>query len=121
VTRTIPERVRWAVATLDVDPADRILELGSGPGAAISLVCERLDGGTEAALGEDHRVDAARQLAQLGERHRQLARQLVDDATPVVWVTHSEEQMRRLADHVLLLADGRVDRSGSAAEVLGER
>ncbi len=50
-----------------------------------------------------------------------LARQLVDDATPVVWVTHSEEQMRRLADHVLLLANGRVDRSGSAAEVLGER
>ena len=49
----------------------------------------------------------------------QLARQLVDDGTPVVWVTHSEEQMRRLADHVLLLADGRVDRAGSAAQVLG--
>jgi ABC-type molybdate transport system ATPase subunit len=27
--------------------------------------------------------------------------------------------MRRLADHVLLLADGRVDRAGSAQEVLG--
>ncbi|MEY2516935.1 MAG: UDP-glucose/iron transport system ATP-binding protein [bacterium] len=49
----------------------------------------------------------------------QLARQLVDDGTPVVWVTHSEEQMRRLADHVLLLADGHVDRAGSAQEVLG--
>jgi putative ABC transport system ATP-binding protein len=48
----------------------------------------------------------------------QLARQLVGDGTPVVWVTHSEEQMRRLADHVLLLADGRVDRAGSADEVL---
>jgi len=48
----------------------------------------------------------------------QLARQLVDDGTPVVWVTHSEEQMRRLADHVLLLADGRVDRAGSADQVL---
>jgi putative ABC transport system ATP-binding protein len=50
----------------------------------------------------------------------QLARQLVDDGTPVVWVTHSEEQMRRLADHVLLLAAGRVDRAGSAGEVLGD-
>jgi len=49
----------------------------------------------------------------------QLARRLVDDGTPVVWVTHSEEQMRRLADHVLLLEDGRSDRSGSAEEVLG--
>ncbi len=48
-----------------------------------------------------------------------LATQLVDDGTPVVWVTHSEEQMRRLADHVLLLHAGRVDRSGPAGEVLG--
>jgi putative ABC transport system ATP-binding protein len=48
-----------------------------------------------------------------------LARQLVADGTPVVWVSHSEEQMRRLADCVLLLVDGRVDREGSAAEVLG--
>jgi UDP-glucose/iron transport system ATP-binding protein len=49
-----------------------------------------------------------------------LARQLVDDGTPVVWVTHSQEQLRRLADHVLLLAAGHVDRSGSAREVLGD-
>jgi putative ABC transport system ATP-binding protein len=49
-----------------------------------------------------------------------LARELVDDGTPVVWVTHSQEQMRRLADHVLLIADGHVDRSGSAPEVLGD-
>ena len=48
-----------------------------------------------------------------------LATQLVADGTPVVWVTHSEEQMRRLADFVLLIADGRVDREGSAREVLG--
>ena len=48
-----------------------------------------------------------------------LARDLVADGTPVVWVTHSHEQLRRLADHVLLLEDGRVARSGSADEVLG--
>ena len=50
-----------------------------------------------------------------------LARQLVADGTPVIWVSHSEAQMRRLADCVLLLADGRVDREGSAEEVLGDR
>jgi putative ABC transport system ATP-binding protein len=49
-----------------------------------------------------------------------LARELVDDGTPVVWVTHSQEQMRRLADHVLLIAVGHVDRSGSAPEVFGD-
>ena len=48
-----------------------------------------------------------------------LARKLVEDGTPVIWVTHSQEQLRRLADHVVLLAEGRVDRSGSADEVLG--
>lgn len=66
MTRTIPERVRWAVATLDVDPADRILELGSGPGAAISLVCERLDGGTITAIDRSP-VQVARAL----ERNRE--------------------------------------------------
>jgi len=49
-----------------------------------------------------------------------LAKQLVADGTPVIWVSHSEEQMRRLADRVLLLVDGRVDREGSAQEVLGD-
>jgi putative ABC transport system ATP-binding protein len=47
-----------------------------------------------------------------------LARQLVDDGTPIVWVTHSEEQLRRLGDYVVLLAAGRVDRAGSAREVV---
>ncbi|MFP5362390.1 MAG: ATP-binding cassette domain-containing protein [Thermoleophilia bacterium] len=52
-----------------------------------------------------------------------LGRQLVDSGTPVIWVTHSEQQMRRLADHVLLIDGGRVRRSGAAEEVLagGER
>jgi putative ABC transport system ATP-binding protein len=53
----------------------------------------------------------------------QLARQLVGDGTPVIWVTHSEEQLRRLADYVLLIDRGRFDRGGIAREVLagGER
>ena len=45
-----------------------------------------------------------------------LGRQLVDDGTPVVWVTHSEEQLKRLADHVLLIDHGRVQRRGAAGE-----
>jgi putative ABC transport system ATP-binding protein len=49
-----------------------------------------------------------------------LAAQLVEDGVPVIWVTHSDEQLRRLADHVLLLEDGRVHRSGSVTEVFGD-
>jgi SAM-dependent methyltransferase len=45
VTRGIPERIRWAVETLAAGGADRVLEIGGGPGVAASLICERLDSG----------------------------------------------------------------------------
>jgi cyclopropane fatty-acyl-phospholipid synthase-like methyltransferase len=42
----IPDRIRWAVETLDVEPGDRLLEIGGGPGIAASLVCDRLGRGS---------------------------------------------------------------------------
>jgi SAM-dependent methyltransferase len=43
-------RLTWAVACIDVQPDDLLLELGCGHGVAISLVCERLLGGSIVAL-----------------------------------------------------------------------
>jgi len=45
-----PERVRWAIDVLDVQPDDRLLEIGCGGGAAVDLVCRRLGEGTITAI-----------------------------------------------------------------------
>jgi cyclopropane fatty-acyl-phospholipid synthase-like methyltransferase len=43
VAAVVPERIRWAIETLSVEPSDLLLEIGGGRGVAASLVCERLD------------------------------------------------------------------------------
>ncbi|MEV0273871.1 methyltransferase domain-containing protein [Hamadaea sp. NPDC050747] len=46
----IPERVRWTVEKMAVRPGDRLLEIGCGRGAAVSLVCDRLRSGQITAI-----------------------------------------------------------------------
>jgi SAM-dependent methyltransferase len=46
------DRNRWAVAELDVGPADRVLEIGFGPGVAIEALAARATEGV--VFGIDH-------------------------------------------------------------------
>jgi SAM-dependent methyltransferase len=45
-------RNRWAVQLLDVQPTDRVIELGCGPGVAIAALATRATGGL--VVGVDH-------------------------------------------------------------------
>ena len=119
----IPERIRWAVETLAVEPGDRLLEIGGGTGLAASLVCERLDNGSLLVI--DRSTTAIERTRRRNQEHvvsGRLALETLDiaDFDPgkagfdkvfainvnVFWTTPANEELartRRALDH-----DGRL-------------
>lgn len=67
MAESVPERLRWAVDLLDVQPDDKILEIGPGPGAAAALVCERLTSGRY--VGIDRSAKAVESAARRNALH----------------------------------------------------
>ncbi|EHR61901.1 SAM-dependent methyltransferase [Saccharomonospora cyanea] len=61
------DRLSWAVGTLGLRPTDRVLEVGCGPGVAVSLVCELLTDGHVTAIDRSEAMTAA--AARRNARH----------------------------------------------------
>jgi SAM-dependent methyltransferase len=82
----VPERIRWAVETLDPGPTDRLLEIGCGPGVAVAAVCERLAGGQLVAIDRSATAIARatrRNQAQVDAGRAVLLTAALEDLRPV--------------------------------------
>jgi cyclopropane fatty-acyl-phospholipid synthase-like methyltransferase len=120
----VPERLAWAVELLDLQPDDRILEIGGGPGVAAALICPRLRGGR--LVGIDRSATATTTASNRNAEHVRAGRAefrtvAVEDVNPdeydpfdkvfavnvnLFWVHDAQAELRLIAD--LLQPDGRL-------------
>ncbi len=125
---TVLDNLRVARPTLDEPDAHRALDgVGLDPTLSTRTAAD-LSG------GEAQRMCFARALltgptvlladeptASLDAAARRtiedLGRRLADDGMPIIWVSHDVDQLRRLADHVVVLVDGQVVATGPLADL----
>jgi putative ABC transport system ATP-binding protein len=120
---TVLDNLRVALPDVSAQRASQVL-------ADVGLDADLLDHGADTLSGgEAQRMCVARALltepvvvladeptAALDRaariRAEDLGRSLADKGVAVIWVSHDTDQLRRLADHVIVLADGAVLATG---------
>lgn len=120
---TVADNLRVAVPEADRDRMAQTLERVSLPPSMLDRPGDRLSGGeaqraclartlitgSDVLLADEptSALDPTPKLA-----FERLTRRLAGDGLTVVWVTHDLDQLRRLADHVLVLIEGQVRYEG---------
>jgi SAM-dependent methyltransferase len=118
-------RLTWAVGKLDVRPGDRVLEVGCGHGAAVTLICERLRGGRVVGLDRSPTMTSASarrnaayvaagqveyaQRKVAGLRDDEAFEETVGGRQLTVWVRVQQESMERLARFSKMALDAGVE------------
>ncbi|MDX2380442.1 MAG: ATP-binding cassette domain-containing protein [Acidimicrobiia bacterium] len=125
---TVRDNLRVASPTLDDERAEAALAQVQLAPASLGADATTLSGGeaqrmclARALLTQPTVVLADEPTASLDNAAtrsiEELARVLADEGVAVIWVTHDTDQLRRIADHVLVLVEGRVASFGHLPEM----
>jgi putative ABC transport system ATP-binding protein len=116
---TVRDNLQVAEPALIDDDAVAILQQVGLEGGFLDRIATELSGGeaqrvclarTLVAEPEVVLMDEVTSSVDPAQRYglEELARSLVAGGVPVLWVTHDLAQMRRVADHVLVVVEGRI-------------
>jgi ubiquinone/menaquinone biosynthesis C-methylase UbiE len=108
----VSPRIAWAVDTLELQPADAVLEIGCGHGVAATTVAERTIGGTY--LGLDRSATMITAAQRRNQAHLESGRIRFVQANVEEWSRPAGAFDVAFAINVAILADG----SSGAAEIV---
>jgi ubiquinone/menaquinone biosynthesis C-methylase UbiE len=110
----VSERLRRVVDRLDIQPGDRVLEIGCGHGVAATMVCERLESGRLTA------IDRSKKMVEAAKR-RNAAYVEAGKAEFLAATLENADLGERRFDKIFAVRVGLFHRDPARARALAER